>query len=106
MVGGVVPEVEAPEGSGFAAGAFETEVCLGRVPDVDGVGDECELLVVVVPGEPELAEVVGVGAGAGGAAGGAVLTGVLVGPKGCSLGTVVQLYWNSGTVSSSPVKNL
>ncbi len=56
--------------------------------------------------EPELGGATGDGAGAGGAAGGAVLEGALVGPKGCSLGTVVQLYWNSGTVSSSPVKNL
>ena len=47
MAGGVVPEVEAPEGSGFATGAFGTEVCLGRVPHVDGVGDECELLAGV-----------------------------------------------------------
>ena len=54
--------------------------------------------------EPELAG--GVGAGAGGVAGGLALTSVLVGPKGCNLGTVVQLYWNSGTVFSSPVKNL
>ncbi len=38
----------------------------------------------------------GVGADAGGAAGGFALTSVLVGPKGCNLGTVVQLYWNSG----------
>ncbi len=106
MAGGVVPEVEAPEGSGFAAGAFGTEVCLGRVPDVDGVGDECELLAVVELVDLELAEAAGVGAGAGGATGGATQTGALVGPKGCSLGTVVQLYWNSGTVSSSPVKNL
>ena len=106
MAGRVVPEVEAPEGSGFGVGAFGAEVCLGRVPDVDGVGDECELLAVVELVDPELAEVAGVGAGAGGATGGATLTGVLVGPKGCSLGTVVQLYWNSGTVSSSPVKNL
>ncbi len=98
-----MPEVEAPEGSGFTVGAFGAEVCLGRVPDVDGVGDECELLVVVELVEPELA---GVGAGVGEAAGGAALTSVFVGPKGCSLGTVVQLYWNSGTVSSSPVKNL
>ncbi len=30
----------APEGSGFTAGVFGAEVCLGRVPDVDGVGDE------------------------------------------------------------------
>ncbi len=106
MAGGVVPEVEAPEGSGLAAVAFGTEVCLGRVPDVDGVGDECELLAVVELVELVLAGVAGVGAGAGGAAGGAALTNVLVGPKGCSLGTVVQLYWNSGTVSSSPVRNL
>ncbi len=106
MAGGVVPEVEAPEGSGFAVGAFGAEVCFGRVPDVDGVGDECELLAAVELVDPELAEVAGVGAGVGGATGGATLTGVLVGPKGCSLGTVVQLYWNSGTVSSSPVKNL
>ena len=56
--------------------------------------------------EPEFVGVAGVGAGAGGVAGGAALEGVLVGPKGCSFGTVVQLYWNSGTVSSSPVKNL
>jgi hypothetical protein len=58
--------------------------------------------------EPELVEVEGAGGGAGaeGAAGGAALEGALVGPSGCSLGTVVQLYWNSGMVSSSPVKNL
>ncbi len=95
--------MEAPEGSGFTAGPFGAEVCLCRVPDVDGVGDECELLAVVELVEPELA---GVGAGAGEAARGAALTSVFVGPKGCSLGTVVQLYWNSGTVSSSPVRNL
>ena len=35
-----MPEVEAPEGSGFATGAFGEESCFGRVPDVDGVGDE------------------------------------------------------------------
>jgi hypothetical protein len=64
------------------------------------------LLAVVELAEPELAGVVGVGAGAGEAAGGLALTNVFVGPKGCNLGTVVQLYWNSGTVSSSPVKNL
>ena len=102
----MVPEVEAPEGSGFTVGAFVVEDCLGRVPDVDGVGDKCGLLVVVELVEPELAGVAGVGEGAEGAAGGAVLANVFVGPKGCSLGTVVQLYWNSGTVSSSPVRNL
>ena len=36
----MVPEVEAPDGSGFAIGAFGVEGCLGRVPDVDGVGEE------------------------------------------------------------------
>jgi len=56
--------------------------------------------------EPELGGATGGGAGSVGAAGGAALEGTLVGPKGCSLGTVVQLYWNSGNVSSSPVKNL
>ena len=100
----MVPEVEAPEGSGFTVGAFGAEVCLGRVPDVDGVGDECGLLAVVELVEPELAR--GVGTGAGEAAGGLALASVFVGPKGCNLGTVVQLYWNSGTVSSSPVRNL
>ncbi len=76
------------------------------MPEVDGVGDECELLVVVELVELELVGAVGAGAGAGEAAGGAVLTSVLAGPKGCNLGTVVQLYWNSGTMSSSPVRNL
>ncbi len=102
----MVPEVEAPEGSGFTVGAFGAEFCLGRVPDVDGVGDECGLLAVVELVELELAVVVGVGAGAGEAAGGLALTSMCVGSKGCNLGTVVQLYWNSGTVSSSPVRNL
>ncbi len=40
--------------------------------------------------EPELGGATGGGAGAGGAAGGAAAEGALVGPKGCSLGTVVQ----------------
>ncbi len=104
MVGGVVPEVEAPDGSGFAVGAFGATVCLGSVPEVDGVGDECGLLAVVELFELE--PVGGVGAGAGGVVGGLALTSVLVGPKGCNLGTFVQLYWNSGYVSSSPVRNL
>ena len=89
MAGGVVPEVEAPDGSGFVVGAFGAAVCLGRVPEVDGVGDECGLLAVVELVELEL--VGGVGAGAGGVEVGLA---VYVGPKGCSLGTVVQLYWN------------
>jgi hypothetical protein len=99
-----VPEVEAPEGSGFTTGTFGRSACLGRVPDVDGVGDERALLAVVELFEPELGGATG--GGAGGAAGEAALEGALVGPSGCSLGTVVQLYWNSGTVSSSPVRNL
>ena len=86
----MVPEVEAPDGSGFVVGAFGAVVCLGRVPEVDGVGDECGLLAVVELFELEF--VGGVGAGAGGF----TLTSVLVGPKGCNLGTVVQLYWNCG----------
>jgi hypothetical protein len=109
-----VPEVEAPEGSGFVVGAFGAEICLGRVPEVDGVGDECvdgvgdecELLAVVELFEFVPVEVLEVGMVAVGTAGGAVLMSVLVGPNGCNLGTVVQLYWNSGTVSSSPVRNL
>jgi hypothetical protein len=102
----VVPEVEAPEGSGFVAGAFVTNACLGLVPDVEGVGDECGLLAVVELVEPELAGAAAGGAAAGGAAGGAALEGVLFGPNGCSFGTVVQFYWNSGAVSSYPLKNL
>ena len=90
----MVPEVEAPDGFGFVAGAFGAVVCLGRVPEVEGVGDECGLLAVVELFELEL--VGGVGAGAGGVGGGLALTSVSVGPKGCNLGTVVQLYWNSG----------
>ena len=94
MVGGVVPEVEAPDGSGFAVDAFGAVGGLGRVPEVDGVGEECGLLSVV--GLFELELVGGVVAGVEGVVGGWALTNVLVGPKGCSLGTVVQLYWNSG----------
>ena len=56
MAGGVVPEVEAPDGSGFVVGAFGAAVCLGRVPEVDGVGDECGLLAVVELVELELVE--------------------------------------------------
>ena len=36
----MVPEVEAPEGSDLATVALGTEVCLGLVPEVDGVGNE------------------------------------------------------------------
>ena len=86
-------------------------VCLGLVPEVDRVGEECgeleevELLESVCGGDA------GAGGGAGGATGGAgfVAGGVVpanICPNGCSFGIEVQLYWNSGTVSSSPVRNL
>ena len=101
----MVPEVEAPEGSGLATVALGAEGCLGFVPEVEGVGDECGLLAEVELVELVLVVVAGDSAGAGGAAGGAALINVWVGPKGCSLGTVVQLYWNSGYVSSSSVRN-
>jgi hypothetical protein len=90
-----VPEVEAPEGSGCECWAFGSSVCFGLVPEVDGVGEECGLLVAGDLLEPVLVGETGGGAGAGGAAGGAVLAGVigaLVGSRGCNLGTVVQLY--------------
>jgi hypothetical protein len=105
----VVPEVEAPEGSGCGCWTFGGGVCFGLVPEVDGVGDERGLLVAGEALVSELGGEAGGSGGAGGAAGGAVLAGVigtLVGSRGCNLGTVVHLYWNSGTVSSSPVKNL
>ncbi len=76
-----MPEVEAPERSGFAVGAFGAEICLGQVPDVDGVGDECGLLAVVELVELELAVAAGVCAGAGEAAGGLVLTTCVLDPK-------------------------
>ncbi len=91
----MVPEVEAPEGSGFEFWAFGSGACLSLVPEVDGVGDESGLLVVGEPLEPRLGGATGGGAGARGAARGAVLAGVigaLVGHRGCNLGTVVQLY--------------
>jgi hypothetical protein len=59
--------------------------------------------------EPELGGEAGGCGFAGGAIGGSVLAGVggvLVVDGSSGLGTEVQLYWNSGTVSSSPVRNL
>ena len=90
----MVPEVEAPEGSGWECWVLGSGVGFGLVPEVDSVGDECGLLVA---GEPlaGLGGEAGGSAGAGGAAGVAVLArviGVLAGSRGCSLGTVVQLY--------------
>ncbi len=36
----MVPEVEAPEKSGFETWAFGSGACAGLLPEVDGVGDE------------------------------------------------------------------
>ncbi len=72
----MVPEVEAPEGSGLATVALGAEGCLGLVPEVDGVGDECGLLAEVELVELVSVVVAGDGAGTGGAAGGAALTNV------------------------------
>ena len=52
----MVPEVEAPEGSGLATVALGAEGGLGFVPEVEGVGDECGLLVVGEPLESGLVE--------------------------------------------------
>ncbi len=103
--------MEAPEGSGCGCWAGDGCGCFGLVPEVEGVGDECGVLVAGDVLEPELGGEAGGSGGAGGATGGAVLAGMgaaLVddGPRGWSFRTEVQLYWNSGTVSSSPVKNL
>ncbi len=84
-----MPEVEAPEGSGFDCGAVASGVDFCLVPEVDGVGDECGLLVAGKLLESGLGGETGGCAGAGGAAG---MVGTLVGPRGCNLGTIVQLY--------------
>ena len=65
----MVPEVEAPEGSGLATVALGAEGGLDFVPEVDGVGEECGLLAEVELVELVSVVVAGDGAGAGGAAG-------------------------------------
>ena len=105
----MLPEVEAPEASGFGCGTGAGCGCFGLVPEVEGLGDE--LLVAGDVLGPELGGDSGGIGGAGGATGGAILAevGALLavdGPRGWSFGTEVQLYWNSETVSSSPVRNL
>jgi hypothetical protein len=91
-----VPEVDAPDGSGFVDFVV---VVFGLVPNVEGVGDECGVLDEDEP--LELGN--GGGAGAGGGARGATGAGGIwpvagvggalsVGPNGCSLGIDVQLY--------------
>ena len=87
-----MPEVDAPEGSGFDCWVLASGVDFFLVPEVDGVGEECGLLVAGEPLESKLGGEAGGCSGAGGAAGGAVLAGMLVGSRGCNLGTVVQLY--------------
>jgi len=41
VIGGVVPDVDASEGSGAFGLAVVGWRCLGCIPDVDGVDDEC-----------------------------------------------------------------
>ena len=58
---------------------------MGLVPEVEGVGEECGVLVAEEVLEPELGGEAGGSGGAGGATGGAGLAGVLVlvdGPNG------------------------
>ncbi len=99
LTGGVVPEVDAPDGSGFVGFVVAVCNCFGHVPDVEGVGDECGVLE-----EDEQLELgPGGGTGAGGGAVGATevggiwpvarVGGVLSdGPNGRSLGMDVQFY--------------
>ena len=88
-----MPEVDAPDGSGclglLGAGVF----CLGLVPNVEGVGI---LEVVYVLGLVSEG-VAGASGGCGGATGGATFAAgavvvVVVGSKGWSFGTDIQLY--------------
>jgi hypothetical protein len=69
----VVPEVEAPEGSGLVPVALGAEGGLDFVPEVEGVGDEWGLLAEVELVEFVPVVVAGDVAGAGVAAGGAAL---------------------------------
>jgi len=106
-----VPEVDAPDGSGFVDFVVVVWDYFGLVPNVEGVGDECGVLDEDEPLELGTGGGAGAGGGAWGATGAggiwpvAVVGGALsVGPNGCSLGIDVQLCWNSGTVSGSPVR--
>ena len=69
----MVPEVEAPEGSGLVFVALGAGGGLDFVPEVEGVGDEWGLLSEVELVELGPVVVAGEAAGAGVAAGGAVL---------------------------------
>jgi hypothetical protein len=68
-------------------------VISARVPEVEGVGDECSVLAVNVDEDDERVCVLGATDGAG-------LVKVAV---QWVLGTVIQLNLNSSTVSGSPV---
>ncbi len=83
----MLPEVEAPEGSGFRCGIGAGCICLGLVSEVKGVGDEWGVLVAGDVLGPELGGDPGGIGGAGGATGGAALAGVggaviVEGPRG------------------------
>jgi hypothetical protein len=69
----VVPEVEAPEGSGLVLVALGAGGGLDFVPEVEGVGDEWGLLSEVELVELGPVVVAGEAAGVGVVAGGAVL---------------------------------
>jgi hypothetical protein len=69
----VVPEVEAPEGSGLVPVALGAGGCFDFVPEVEGVGEEWRLLPEVELVELVPVVVAGDATGAGVVAGGAVL---------------------------------
>jgi len=63
----VLPEVEAPEGSGLGCWVVGGCGCFGLVPEVEGVGEECGEFVAGDVLEPELGGEPGGVGGAGGA---------------------------------------
>jgi hypothetical protein len=67
-----MPDVEAPEGSGCCWCVGWGCVVFGIVPEVEGVSDECGVLVAGDVLEVELGGETGGSGGAGGATGGAV----------------------------------
>ncbi len=99
--------MEAPDGSGFIGAGILGGPMLGRVPDVDSVGEECGELDKEDPLELSGWGCCGtcgdcsVGASAGAGASGADV----VQPRNSSRRTEVQLNPNSGTVSGSTFKN-
>ena len=97
VVEDLVPDWEAPEGSGAFDFIISGCRCLGSVPEVEGVGEEC----TEVEEEEPLELVSGAATGAGGDAegtpggvGACACVGICasVVPNGCSLGMDVQLY--------------